>query len=185
MAAAVVRRPALVRSAASANGATLLGMGPNPGNRPSKPHLVIGLGNPNMGDEGVGCLLAEKLAADPRLPQGVEVADGGADLLACAGRMTGRQRITLIDAILDPGKPGALHVFDGDFSGLAVDQPDAHSLSAVAAVRLLQLTDPELGRARFKLVAVAIGSAGLGPGLSPELEAQLPSLVDRVLAELG
>ena len=55
-----------------------------------KPHLVIGLGNPLVGDEGVGCLLAERLASDPRLPEDIEVIDGGADLLGCADRMSGR-----------------------------------------------------------------------------------------------
>ena len=56
-----------------------------------KPHLVIGLGNRLMGDEGVGCLLAERLASDPRLPVDIE---GNPDIPALVSqygpRMIGR-----------------------------------------------------------------------------------------------
>jgi len=149
-----------------------------------KPHLVIGLGNPLMGDDGIGCLLAGELASDQRLPPDVELVDGGADLLACAGDIAGRKRVTLVDAILDPSEPGAVHVFEGDFSALETGQPGAHALSAAAALQLLQITSPELREVRFKLIAVAIGSAGVGQALSPELASKLPPLLDRILREL-
>ena len=150
-----------------------------------KPHLVIGLGNPLMGDEGSGCLLVGKLASDPRLPEDVEVMDGGTDLLACAGRMAGRTRVTLLDAMLEPSEPGAVRVFDGDFSALETGQPGAHALSAVAAVQLLQVAYPELRDVRFKLITVAIDSASIGLDLSPTLAAKLPQLLDQVLRELA
>jgi hydrogenase maturation protease len=150
-----------------------------------KPHLVIGLGNPLMGDEGVGCLLAERLASEPRLPADIEVFDGGTDLLACADRMRGRTRVTLLDALLDPSEPGAVRSFEGDFSALETGQPGAHALSAVAALQLLQAAYPELRDVRFKLIAVAIGSASIAPHLSPPLAAKLPELLDHVLRNLS
>lgn len=150
-----------------------------------RPHLVIGLGNPLMGDEGVGCLLAERLASDPRLPEDIEVFDGGADLLACADRMSGRTHVTLLDALLDPSEPGAVRVFEGDFSALETGQPGAHALSAVAALQLLQVAYPELRDVRFKLITVAIDSASCGANLSPPLAAKLPQLLDQVLRNLA
>jgi len=150
-----------------------------------KPHLVIGLGNPLMGDEGVGCLLAERLASDPRLPADTEVFGGGADLLACADRMSGRTRVTLLDALLDPSEPGAVRVFEGDFSALETGQPGAHALSAVAALQLLQVAYPELRDVRFKLITVAIDSASFGANLSPPLAAKLPQLLAQVLRNLA
>jgi len=137
-----------------------------------------------MGDDGIGCLLALALASDPRLPRDVEIVDGGSDLLACAGRMEGRERVTLVDAILDPAEPGAVHVFEDDFSALETGQPGAHALSAVAALQLLRFTSPELRLVRFKLITVAIGSAVVGQEPSPELASKLPQLLDRVLREL-
>ena len=141
-----------------------------------RPHLVIGLGNPLMGDEGVGCRLAQRLASDPRLSADIEVFDGGTDLLACADRMGGRTRVTLLDALLDPSEPGAVHVFEGDFSALETGQPGAHALSAVAALQLLQVAFPELRDVRFKLITVAIDSASFGANLTPPLAAKLPHL---------
>lgn len=149
-----------------------------------KPHLVIGLGNPLMGDEGVAFHLLGALRRDPRLPEDVEVLWGGADLLGCADKMIGRTRITLLDALLDPSQPGALCVFDGDFSALESRQPSAHQLSAVGAIELLRITDPALRDVRFKLLAVAVSSAEMRPELSPALAARLPQLLEQVLKEL-
>lgn len=149
-----------------------------------KPHLVIGLGNPLMGDEGVAFHLLGALRQDSRLPGDVEVLWGGADLLGCADKMIGRTRITLLDALLDPSQIGALCIFDGDFSTLETRQPSAHQLSAVGAIELLRIADPSLGDARFKLLAVAVSSAEMRPELSLALAAKLPQLLDQVLRAL-
>ena len=150
-----------------------------------KPHLVIGLGNPLMGDEGVAFHLVEALRQDPRLPEDVELLWGGADLVGCADKMTGRTRVTLLDALLDPSDPGALCIFDGDFSGLDTGQPSAHQLSAVGAIELLRIADPSLRDVRFKLLAIAVSSVEMRPELSPALAAKLPRLLDQVLTELA
>ena len=142
-----------------------------------KPRLVIGLGNPLMGDEGIGWHVAGRLAADPRLPAGAEAITGGTDLLGCAGRIEGRQRVVVVDAILDDAEPGSVSVGIGD---LEERQEHAHHLSVAQAVKLLQLITP----ARFTVVGVSVRAASLGEELSPALAARLPAIVDRVLEEL-
>jgi len=149
-----------------------------------KPHLVIGLGNPLMGDEGVALHLLGALRQDPRLPEDVEVLWGGVDLLACADKMIGRTRVTLLDALLDPSQPGTLCIFDGDFSALETRQPSAHQLSAVGAIELLRIAEPSLRDARFKLLAVAVSSAEVRTEISPALAEKLPQLLDQVLKAL-
>jgi len=68
-----------------------------------KPVVVIGLGNPLMGDDGIGWHVAERLATDPRLPSGVEAIQGGTDLLRCAARIEGRRRaILIVPSVLAP-----------------------------------------------------------------------------------
>jgi hydrogenase maturation protease len=138
-----------------------------------------------MGDDGVAFHLVEALRRDPRLPGDVEVFWAGDDLLGCADRMAGRTRVTLLDAMLDPSEPGALRVFENDFADLETDQPGAHQLSAPGAVELLRRVDPSFRGVRFRLMAVAVSSAGMRPGLSPALAASLPRLLDQVLRELG
>jgi hydrogenase maturation protease len=137
-----------------------------------------------MGDEGIGCVLAEHLAQDPRLPAMIEVFEAGTDLLGCADRMVGRKQVTLLDAILDPARPGALCIFDGDFSALETSQPGAHQLSVAGSLELLRTAYPELRAIQFRLLAVAVDLVEVRPELSPALAAELPKLIDLVLGEL-
>lgn len=91
--------------------------------------LVIGLGNPILGDDGVGWRVAEevarRLAADPGLLRSVGRVE--VDLLAVGGltlmeRLVGYERAVLIDAALD-GRPagtivvGTLAEMDGRLTG--------------------------------------------------------------------
>ncbi|MDP2996782.1 MAG: hydrogenase maturation protease [Bryobacterales bacterium] len=152
-----------------------------------KPNLVIGLGNPLMGDEGIGWHILDRLAADPRLPQDTELLWGSTDLLACAGQMEGRRRIVLIDAMLDPSHAGSVAVYsdrDG-FPHLDEGQEHAHQLSAVQALRLLQSCSPGLRTVPVTLIAIAIDGASVTMELSPALSAGMPELLDRILRELA
>lgn len=145
-----------------------------------KPVLAIGLGNPLMGDEGIGWHVAERLAGDPRLPEYVEVLCGGTDLLRCAGEIEGRSRAVLLDAIEDGSAPGRVTVFDQDFRGLEDYQENVHHLSVVEAVKLLRLVSP----VRIALLGISISSASLGPALSPSMAARMPAILRQVLENL-
>ena len=160
---------------------------PRPGRAGVKPHLVIGLGNPLMGDEGIGWHVLERLAGDPRLPQDTELLWGSTDLLACAGQMEGRRRIILVDAMLDPSRAGSVAVYsdrDG-FPALDDRQEHAHQLSVVQALRLLQACSPGLSAVPVTLIAIAIDSARVTMELSPALSARMPELLDCILRELA
>lgn len=145
-----------------------------------KPLLVIGLGNPLMGDEGVGWHVAERLAGDGRLPEHVEVICGGTDLLRYAGELERRRGVVLIDAIQDGFETGKVTVFDRDFDGLEERQEHAHHLSAIQAVKLLGLLAPTA----FTLLAVSISTARREPSLSPEMAGRMPEILRQVLDAL-
>lgn len=146
-----------------------------------KPNLLIGLGNPLMGDEGIGWHVVERLAGDPRLPQDTELLQAGTDLLPYAGHMEGRERVILVDALLDSSEPGTTSVFENDFLGVDDRQPHVHHLSLVQSLRLLRIAAPSLAAVRFTLLAIAIDSATLSLDLSPALSARVPRIVDRLL----
>lgn len=145
-----------------------------------KPLLVIGLGNPLMGDEGIGWHVARRLAGDPRLPDTVEVISGGTDLLRHAGPIEGRRRVVVIDAIQEDGQAGSVSILDEDFPALDGRQQHAHHLSAVQAIGLLRMITP----VRFTLLGISISSAAVNSQLSPALAARMPAILDRVLQEL-
>jgi hydrogenase maturation protease len=143
--------------------------------------LIIGLGNPLMGDEGIGSHVAEALALDPRLPKDVSVLHGGTDLLRLADKMAGYDRIMLVDAVLDPQYPGRIEIYDDDFSRLKDRQDNAHQLSIVQGVELLRLSSPELKGAQFTLILVDVPGAGFSPGLSQFFQAKLREVVTQIL----
>ena len=150
-----------------------------------KPRLVVGLGGELAGDDAVGLVLAERLAIDPRLPADVEVVVGGADLLRLAPALQGRRHVVLVDALV--GLPGEVEplVSDHPLPELDRRQQHAHHLSAVDALDLLRLTDPQLAATRCTWFLVPITDARPAAGVSSALDARLPGLLDQVLAALG
>jgi len=152
-----------------------------------KSHLVIGLGNQLMGDEGVGWHVINRLAFEPRLPEDTELLWCGTDLLAYADQIEGRSRITLVDALLDPSHVGSVAVFgDGNgLRGLEDRQWHVHHLSLTQAMHLLRIALPSFETACLNLIAVCIDSARMQPELSPAVAARMPQILERVLQELG
>lgn len=146
-----------------------------------KPDLIVGLGNPLMGDDGIGWHVAERLKAESPADGGADVLCGGTDLLRLAGEMEGRRHIFLIDAVLDPDRPGAVRVHNEDLDGLETSfRQSGHRLSLRESLSLLRIASPSLRAARFTVVTVAIGSAFAGLGLSHEMQAGLPEIVRSV-----
>ena len=97
--------------------------------------LLIGLGNPILGDDGVGWVVAEQVrsalshpAAGIPDPQTVDVDTASLGGLSLMERLTGYERVILVDAIFTGKQPiGAVSQF------LLDDLPDlsaGHSASA-------------------------------------------------------
>ena len=145
-----------------------------------KAGLVIGLGNPVMGDDGVGAAAAEALSRDPEAAAQADIVAGGTDVLRHLNQMEGRRLVVLIDAVRgDP--PGVVSVVE---ELTASAQQHAHHLSAVDTLAAARLVTPQLADTRFVWVLVSIRSASSGFELSPELAAALPGVLERVRQEL-
>lgn len=153
------------------------------GSRPRPPRLLLGLGNPLMGDDGVAWQLIERLRSDPRVPPEVELAWGGTDLLACAGLLEGRERVVLLDAV-EGEEPGEVLLLDPRRDGLEERSTGAHALSVPEALRLFRSSFPGLASTDLLLLAVTVTEVRVGERLSPALEERLPQVVEKVLATL-
>lgn len=146
-----------------------------------KPTLVIGLGSPLAGDDGVGWHVAGRLATHARLPSHIEVIQGGTDLLRHADDLCGRDRVFLVDALLDDGPVGRIVRFD-DVSVLDDGGSSAHQLSPILVLRILRAACPEIQDVPITFLGVTIREVGVGERLSPELESRLDHLVDHLRA---
>ena len=146
--------------------------------------LVIGLGNPLRGDDGVGVRAAQALRTRT-LPENVEVADGGTRGLDLVNLMEGWPRVILIDASHVGRTPGEFMRFTLDEVRLLGDDDplSIHDAGLREALLLAQV----LGVLPEQVIIYGVQPAHLvwRDGLSQEVEATLPELVDAVLEEVG
>jgi hydrogenase maturation protease len=144
--------------------------------------LVLGLGNLLLGDDGLGPVAVDRLTRRYDAPEGVLVLDGGTLGLSLLPHLEDAQRALLIDAIRADGPPGTLVRLEGEDVAPAV----AARLSP-HQVGVVDLLDGARWRDRYPepliLLGVVPGSLGLRVGLSPSVEAALPALLERIVAE--
>ncbi|MBN1661639.1 MAG: hydrogenase maturation protease [Anaerolineae bacterium] len=148
------------------------------------PVLVVGLGNPLRGDDGVGVRAAALLAGED-LPPGVEVVDGGTHGLGLVPLLQGRRRAVFIDAACAGRQPG-------EVTRLALDQVhlggEEMRLSIhEAGLRDVLLLARALGILPPEVVILAVEPARVewDAGLSPAVESALPALLSAARRELA
>jgi len=145
--------------------------------------LVIGIGNPLQGDDGVGVRVAEQLANES-LPPGVQVQELGTPGWGLVNALEGWQRIILIDAVQMGAEPGAWRRLDGDQVSL-INNPSSLSLhepglaESLALARALNLLPEEL-----VLYAIEPGHIGPVEQLTPAVADALPALVKQILEDI-
>jgi hydrogenase maturation protease len=145
--------------------------------------LVLGLGNPLMGDDGAGVAALERLRDEWEIPPEVELVDGGTWGMNLLPLIESARRLILIDAIRSGVAPGTLTVLERKqlpryFSlKISPHQIDLREVLALAELRGLLPDD---------LVAVGIEPerVDLELGLSPRVEAGLDKVIDLVLQRL-
>lgn len=144
--------------------------------------VVIGLGNPLMGDDGVGLVVLERLRDEWRL-DGVELVDGGTWGLSLLPAIEDAERLLLVDAIAAHAKPGDIVELSRDrlpiylSRKLSPHQVDMRDALAVAELR---------GRLPNDVVAIGVQPelVALGTELSATVARQLEPLVRAVIAQL-
>jgi hydrogenase maturation protease len=142
--------------------------------------LVIGLGNPLMGDDGVGVAALERIRRSWELPGEVELVDGGTWGMNLLPIIESAERLILLDAIRTGAVPGTLTVLERAelpryFSlKLSPHQIDLREVLALAELR---------GALPEDLVALGIEPARveMGESLSAPVQAAMGKLVDLAL----
>jgi len=141
--------------------------------------LVMGLGNVLMGDEGVGVHAARQLEALPWPPH-VSVVDGGTGGFHLLSHLAESDVAVMIDATLDGRPPGTIRVFEPRY---ASDFPRSLSAHDIGLKDLVESAD--LLRQLPRVILVTISAAeiqAMRTTLSPELEAVVPAVIERVRA---
>jgi hydrogenase maturation protease len=130
--------------------------------------LVIGVGNPDRGDDGAGRAVARRLATEGDGSRVVRESSGEASSLMSA--WSGFDDVVVVDACRGAGAPGSIHrLSPGEVERSAtLRDASTHSFGVATAIGLARA----LGALPSRLVVYAIEAAQShdGQGLSPEVD---------------
>ena len=146
--------------------------------------VVIGLGNPLMGDDGVGLAALARLEADYRIPLDIELVDGGTWGMNLLPVIEDAGRLLLLDAIHKDGAPGTAYRLTRYelprylATKISPHQVDLHDVLALAELR---------GTLPAETVAVGVQPERVEmiAELSPAVTAALDGLVALAVKELA
>jgi len=144
--------------------------------------LVIGIGNRDRGDDGVGRLVARMLRG--RAPPDVRLIEHDGEATSLLATMRTADHVWLIDAVCSGGPVGRLHRIDCAATGIAlpVGTMSSHGLGVAEAVALGRV----LGILPRRCILLAVEAAEFDAGLlpSPEVTDAARDLVEGILQEL-
>jgi hydrogenase maturation protease len=148
--------------------------------------LVLGLGNPILGDDGVGWRVAERVRSavrgQPRAPEVDCAALGGLSLME---RMLGYERVVLVDSMCTGLRA------EGTVSQYSLQElpspgdghtASAHDTSLATALRTAEALGAEVPQ-QVDIVAIETGACyEFSEDLSPLIEAAVPLATRKVLS---
>jgi hydrogenase maturation protease len=145
--------------------------------------LVAAIGNPDRADDGVGALVAAKLAG--RLPTDVALIARRGDVISLIDDWACFDVVICIDAAASTGRPGRIDRIDA----VADDLPQAASFASSHALGLAEtiMLARTLGSLPGIVVVYAVEGACFagGAAMTPEVMAAAAKVADRVVAEVG
>ncbi len=138
--------------------------------------VVIGCGNPDRGDDGVGPEVIRRLRG--RVPPGVRVIT--CDPSRVVDEFGGSDFAVIVDACLGLGDPGSIHVLESIPPGCPAVL--GHGVSVMDALELGRV----LGRApaKVRFVVVEVAHIDVGASMSGPVRRSIDTAVDAVLNEL-
>lgn len=151
--------------------------------RPTARSLVIGLGNPLMGDDGLGIAALTALQERWAFDADVELVDGGTWGMNLLHLIEGSDRVLFLDAINAGMEPGSLIVIERDrlprffATKLSPHQIDLREVLAITELR---------GTLPAEAVAIGLQPARveMSVALTPVLQRRLPALLSAVRKRL-
>ncbi len=136
---------------------------------------VLGIGNPIMGDDGIGLAILDGVRAELADPR-VQSVDGGTSGMELLPVIEDAPRLLVLDAVAGGEPPGTVLHLDGDqLPRLLAAKLSPHQvglLDLLAAARLLG-TEPE----QVDVVGIVPASVDLRVALSDQVEEAVPEAV--------
>ena len=146
--------------------------------------LVAGLGNPLMGDEGIGVRLVRRLEEKIGDLPDVEFLDAGTGGVALVHAMAGRDKVIFIDCARMGKSPGTICRFSDEDVRSKKEMPEL-SLHEADLMQIIDLAQ-RLGQAPEEIVIYGIEPESVEErdGLSPVLQESVGRCVHRIQGEV-
>ena len=146
--------------------------------------VVLGLGNPLMGDDGLGLAVLERLRSEWDVPPDVELVDGGTWGMNLLPLIEDAHELILIDAIRTGAVPGTLVTLEREnLPKYLAHKLSPHQIDLKEVLALAEL------RGTLSDTVVAIGAEpaliALSLTLSPPLETRVDAVVQLVVDRLA
>ncbi|MEW5744656.1 MAG: HyaD/HybD family hydrogenase maturation endopeptidase [Nitrospirota bacterium] len=146
--------------------------------------LVMGIGNLLLSDEGAGVRVVEEFQDRYRVPEGVEVIDGGTMGIELLHYIQNRDAVIIVDVVRTGNPPGTIIRLEGaDVPALFNSKISPHQLGLSDLLAAAQLTD-SMPR-RIVLLGIEPKSMDTGLELSDEVRAGVPRLAALIVEELA
>lgn len=145
----------------------------------TRPALIIGLGNPDRGDDAVGVRVARQVAAERLDVLALEFDDPSEALDA----WTSEDTVIVTDAVRSGGRPGDIHVVDiaqETLPGGNWSAGGTHAMGLAAVVELARALD--LMPRKLVVVGVEAATFGHGAPMSEAVEDAVPTAAEAVFA---
>jgi hydrogenase maturation protease len=145
--------------------------------------LILGIGNPLLGDDGVG-IRAVEILAEKELPPNIKIEQVGTPGWGLPAWLEGWSSVILVDAVQMGQAPGTWRRFSPDEIRLITDR-DPLSLHQSDLASGLALAEA-LEMLPDQITFYGIEPACLDPGndLSPVVRSGLPGLIDCILKDI-
>jgi hydrogenase maturation protease len=148
--------------------------------------VVLGVGNPVLGDDGVGLRVADHVRGLVAGRPGIEVREserGGLDLVDL---LDGFDVAVVVDAVLAPGVPaGSVRRLDLADAAATSHLHGAHGVDLAAAVELGRRLGARMPRDVWVVGVTVEDATTLREGLSPPVEAAVDPAARLALALAG
>jgi hydrogenase maturation protease len=145
--------------------------------------LVLGIGNPDRGDDAVGRLVARALRT--RVPAGVRIVEQDGEATALLAELRQAERVWLIDAASSGAPPGTIHRIDCSVAHprLPSGPVSSHGFGLAEAIGLART----LGELPQRCIVYAVETADFtaGAALSSTVMDAVDEVAARILAELA
>lgn len=146
--------------------------------------LVLGLGNPILGDDGVGLCVAREARRMLRGHPEVEVAEASAEGFDLMDLIAGYSRTIIVDAIrTEGGRPGDVHVLRPEALPESRRLTATHEVTLQTALSLGRTLGIEMPDDVLIFAVEVADDQTFGEGCTPDVAAAVPKAAVRVVSE--